>query len=1008
MEHIFFWKQWSKAYKKIYLFLLGCFILSLINYSVSLYIGIDAVILWEKNTVLEPTVTIVNKFMLHLFNYAVEAESYLIKQHFHASDVNINLFPSYVLGIFLSLALLVSFTITTYLRSFSYFLASALIMLWIVTLNTELLEVYGMTNQTITLSVIIVFGSMSYYFKAFKTEISFTTRLCCFSGAGLIFMLIAGAGTKVPYPVLYLTNFGIAVPVALSILFIAINGFEIINGLLYLTAGSRNVTQSKSRMFNFILISLIYLSNVLLVLLRKMLFIDWNIVYINVFILYIVSALLGIWGYKKRAVLFKDLLPFYPFGGFVYLVLGIISNATIAYAFITGNDPMSECFEYAIVYSHLCFGTIFFLYVLINFSPVFHKNISIYDVVYKPLNAPFFLVRTIGGIAVIALFSYSNYFAFYLGMAGYCNLAGDVYKLQNDLLLAKQYYRTGVQYEFQNHRSSYTLAAIAETEQNKEEQLQYYTGTLVKHPTEFSYANLSNFYLKEEMFFQAMFVLRDGLDKFPESGYLANNLGILYSKTNIVDSAFYYLYYAKEKITDPSVPASNILYTLTKKGLFSMADSTVLSWDYSENKIFLSNKILLEMALGHGYNGPSFTNPFRDSLSAGDFALLYNYALSKIKTNDSSVSVQQLDSLAIRPANAAFSDGLLFLKAMKHYYSGNKKAAFAGLEQLKNISAKPDVFHKLSATWQMEQKAFPPAVENFEKILSSGGMAAHLNYAIAVCENGDHLQSLAILKELVKKGTPEINASAKTMLDILRVSDPDSVPIWTEDKRLQFLYFRKDLLNEKSLIEIFTSLQNEYYHLLAGAEIVQFFLNMNQLTTAEEIYLGLKQNSTGKRRQDGAVNIAALNLFLQKNDWQTFSRLAAESYLNPEDENRRCYYKARAAEGLNDRALAVKMYDRLLYEAPYFEEGILHAAEFYKNTDQAKAYEVITDAVQFYPQSAMLLKAYVWYALENNLITYSDEALERLFSMVPEKEYKIFREDYLKKKTALEKSNETL
>src|SRR5690606_30372140 len=118
----------------------------------------------------------------------------------------------------------------------------------------------------------------------------------------------------------------------------------------------------------------------------------------------------------------------------------------------------------AIIYSHLGIGATYFLYIIYNFYDLFPRNVKVYDVVYQPRRLPFFMVRGIGLVVVLALFLYSNRFSYYLCLSGYNNGIGDVYLYEQNILLAKHYYREGIINDFQNHRSNYSLGTIAEKE----------------------------------------------------------------------------------------------------------------------------------------------------------------------------------------------------------------------------------------------------------------------------------------------------------------------------------------------------------------------------------------------------------------------------------------------------------------------------------------------------------------------------------------------------------------
>ena len=64
---------------------------------------------------------------------------------------------------------------------------------------------------------------------------------------------------------------------------------------------------------------------------------------------------------------------------------------------------------------------------------------------------------------------------------------------------------------------------------------------LLKQPNPQDYAGLSQTYLQTNLFFEAVKALQRGIQAFPKSGELKNNLGYLYARTSVADSAYYYL-----------------------------------------------------------------------------------------------------------------------------------------------------------------------------------------------------------------------------------------------------------------------------------------------------------------------------------------------------------------------------------------------------------------------------------------------------------------------------------
>ena len=98
---------------------------------------------------------------------------------------------------------------------------------------------------------------------------------------------------------------------------------------------------------------MVYLGNLLLIYFHQNGTIDWNIYYLDEFLLLIVSIVLGLWGFKNRQVLYESIMDFHPYGAYLYVVGGIVCFATMGYSFTNSNDPTVENFQDAIVFSHI-------------------------------------------------------------------------------------------------------------------------------------------------------------------------------------------------------------------------------------------------------------------------------------------------------------------------------------------------------------------------------------------------------------------------------------------------------------------------------------------------------------------------------------------------------------------------------------------------------------------------------------------------------------------------------
>ncbi len=92
------------------------------------------------------------------------------------------------------------------------------------------------------------------------------------------------------------------------------------------------------------------------------------------------------------------------------------------------------------------------------------------------------------------------------------------------------------------------------------------------------------------------------------------------------------------------------------------------------------------------------------------------------------------------------------------------------------------------------------------------------------------------------------------------------------------------------------------------------------------------------------------------------------------------YYEGLLNDAGGEKALADKAFAQLAHANPFFEEGIITAAEYAKafSKDDGKAYAILSEAVQVNKSSVRLWKAYIGEALR---LGYDDYAVSARTSL---------------------------
>ncbi len=676
MDQFWFWKQWPRPQRNLIYSLFSLLGLAFMFYLVAFLWESRSLIEWETISQIKGIPLTLDQFHYFGIPLDLEANFYSITQTFNAGDIRLHAWPAYALLSVTTIALIVSLSLAVDLGRFWYIVSQAVFIFILVGFKLEQLLLFDRTDKVALIIAFVLFIPLGYYFHTASRKYALWQRILAFSGAALIFGLVIYFFCGVSKPFLYLVNYGIIVPVAASVVFILFTAHEMIFGFLALI--TRNNTPKSSNSFvHFFSISIIYLANVLLLYLKNSRRIDWDFYYLDAFWILAATTIIGFWGMRQREERYQNILPFKPHAAVGYLLLAAVCFSTIAYFFATANDPIIETLEDAVVFSQLCLGFMFLLYILFNFRTVLIENLKVYKVVYKPQKMPFFTMRLGGLIGVLGLFLLANQYPLDQAITGYYNGIGDLHRADGKNFLAQEYYKLASIYASTNHRSNYAIGALAMSENRYSEALSYFRKSTQKQPTPYAYVNTANLYQAQGSFFQALFTLKEGLKRFPGNGHLLNNLAMLYSQTDILDSAFYFLDQNQKKGL-ASVTNTNRLALLLRTPVQLPLDSL---FDQAQPFLAEEQSNLLLYASRSGYTPSQEYEPPLDSLlNPLWFSWWYNRTLNS-KDGDTTYALY-LQKIADIPENAAYGDDLKFAAAVNYYYSGNVKEAFTVLNNL--------------------------------------------------------------------------------------------------------------------------------------------------------------------------------------------------------------------------------------------------------------------------------------------------------------------------------------
>lgn len=980
MSTLLFWKSWPNHLRHLYQGLLLLLALAFIFYFVGYFWSSRLLIQWDTISQLKTISLLLDNFQFAGIPLKIPADYYVISQIYQGSDIQYSIWPAYILLGMISCCLVLALAVVTDLSRF-WFLASQIVFIFIlVAFKLEQLLLFDRTDKVALILAFVLYLPAGYYLHAVKKEVSLLKRILVFGAITMLFAAVVYFFSGVNKPFFYLVSYGITVPIVLTVIFILFTAHEVIYGFLVLITRS-NTPNSSNSFFHFFAISLIYLVNVLLLYLKNSRRIDWDFYYLDAFWIFIATTLIGIWGLRQRQQLYRNILPFNPYGAMGYLALAVVSFGTIGYFFATANDPTIEAFEDAIVFGQLSIGFMYLLYILFNFRSVLIENLKVYKVVYKPQKMPFFSMRLGGLIGILGLFLLSGQYPLNQAITGYYNGIGDLHREDGKDFLAREYYKLASIYAKTNHRSNYAVAAMYQDEGNNVEALRYYKQSLLKQPTPFAYVNTAILYQGQGNFFQALFTLGEGLKKFPKDAQITNNLAMLYARTEILDSAFYFLEQNQGRSKIASVTNTNLLALLMRTTMVLPLDSLVRSMEPSKPEV-ASNLILFAGGNPSGVP-PALTPPSDSLLNPLTFSWRYNYTLNQ-RSGDS-IQMQYLKRVAQLPSNVYYSSDLDFARAISQYYSGDITAAFSLLRQLQFTSNRNSGYYNdILGLWCLQQQAPRQAQDYFEASINNDYVPALWHLGVALSATGQLDQAKRYL------GSYQTTAITDDLYsrDLLAFLQNDSSSVHNDLEKLWSLLFKNTYQTWDQKKDLVASIVDREIRSNAAKLVMEIFSGSADSPAARQWSQWFEDSVDGPTKA-----LWKLRQAISEGDPSNISDLSSQVQSDTRLQLWNLYGQARKAESLQQQEEASKYY-RKLVKNPFFTPGILAAATFFnQHGESGEAYDILLDAIGLNEYSIELLKEYGRQCIRLNLDNYAMMALETLSSLMPGGELEEYRQE---------------
>lgn len=972
MYSIQFWNDWPPVYRKIFWACTSVFLFSFIFLWISYFLTPAPTITTEHFQQLEIQEVAISSFSLGDFDITLPGDNYLIFERMMGGPLQPSLLTPYLFISVLIVFMILVIAIISTLSRFWYLIGMGLFILFIVSFRIEVMGLFNLSNKIPTLCVLIIYGGLSFYFQAFNSSVSLLKRLLIISLVTLLITVAFYFFASTQQPFLHLAANGIAISIILSILFIFFVAIEIPASFILII--TRSIRPTKS-LRHFLILSAIYLINLGLAYAEMKGFIRWNFLTINFFLLLSLSAILGLWGFRQRELLYEHILSANPFGVYLYIGLASVCFFSIGYFLSTANDPALQILKDSIIYSHIGYGIIFFAYVLANFTPMLAKNYQVYKILYKPTNMPYFTLRLAGLIATFAFFASSNWrVSVNQVFAGYYNAYADVYFAQGENQLAESYYRRSAFYVTRNHHAHYALANLEEARFEYQKEKDQYTLAADTRPTEISYLNLSQAYERDDALLESALALNQGLKDFPESGILKNALGLIYGRLHLRDSALLMLNEARSNSSIQSEAETNLIGLSAKFNLTYPADSLFQLMNSGKdgsksNALALANvqRVRMDIPIDLGTD---------TLLTLYTASFLNNYFLNHLDETDT-LLLSNTVTLARKPSNSHFKDGLLFSAAQVYYATGQVAKAFKLLREIAFLSQGGKYYNALGL-WALQQGDPEIAQVEFNYALKQNYKPALINMAFALSEAKKGKEALILWDSIRQMKDTTQARVAQSMITILTINQAEikSLSDW---EKYQYLHFRISLSDSSSFNEIVASLQDEEYKAKAILERSKQLWKADELMQASQQFskiLGLKLRDESLYQEIIYFN---LQLLAAHHQWDKLStELDKGIMFKGQRRIEKLYYETKILEQQKTNQVS-KSYEWLSTCNPYFEESIISSIKFlHSDKDKLKSFNLLVEALTMNPGSIKLLKAYTIESAKLGFSEYAQSTLDTL------------------------------
>ncbi|HQQ96756.1 MAG TPA: hypothetical protein PLX35_05805 [Cyclobacteriaceae bacterium] len=972
MYKITFWKAWPSVYQRILMVLFVLLGLSLVLVAIGFISNPSAVYGWDQFQELKKYPVALHSFSAGGNTFTTEGTNYIVFNTWSTQPLQINLIALEIYFVFFVVGLSILNTLLTLIPRFWFYIGAGVLVVALSTFQLDQIGLFGLHNNTPVIGLVCILLGISIYYQFFQTTASLLQRwvviMLAFMVSGLIIRFGAPAqalhhiaASTLPAGFIFLLIFMINV------------AHEIIAGFVSLVGqGTRN---SKS-LQHFLIISAIYLLTLWMTYLNKIGVTRLGMVIHPLFILG-ASTILGIWGMRQREPQYDNIIPANPYG--VYFIIGLALMATGLMGYLTGasQDIALLSVNDLILYTHIAYGTIFFLYIISNFMGMLRSNLPVYKVMYKPTLMPYFSYRLGALIFTIALVAYNrwmvpvNHFT-----SAVFTAFGDVYQYHDDGQKAITYYKRANGYGPYNHHASTALGDWEGKFFNTTDQQQYYQQANSYLPTAYTAVNAARTRTNK---LEEIFILQDALRKNPGSGILNNNLGVAYSRLGLADSAQRYLLKAGRESTTKESADLNLVALMAVQSVNQAPDSLITILN-DQSPAVLANLLAMANQQGRRTNLNVWL-PKDSTLNLFTATMMGNYLTNNILQPDTSFLNASI-AIARLPRNQGFKEIILAPAAHVCYAHGNIRLAFELLQEA-TVGGNAGEHQTTLGLWALELGKPDVAITYLHAAVTAHFPNASFPYAIALAEQGKINEAIVALDSLSARRDSVLTQQVEKYKRVL--AGPESwFSGFSDEEKYLYLHYRVALADSVEFDRKRMQIAGDDFKINALTDRAMKLLRIDEPALAWSVFKKVSGMRPSGESRLMEVRLLELRLLAARGKINLLTERRKDIQSGPYIRSISDYYEGLEFASRGDTVEAAQRLRTVALQNPYFDEAVATAAGYlhaHHASDQ-QVYQILAEALQVNAASPAILKAYIPVALSRGYDTYASSALTTLKGLI--------------------------